>query len=180
MSHICVKPEDRLTVDGDVIIRVDRVCGGCAHLTVDALDDVEVAHGQSPKSVEEIREDLQEIARTIVSEVFAVDAESSQELLGAFASDLFYAAAQKRQQIDRRQKQAEGIATAKAKGVRFGRTARALPEGFERMARLWESGSISARSAAEELGMSRDTFLRRAREYCTAARFEASQDGCAV
>ena len=62
-------------------------------------------------------------------------------------------------------KQAEGIAAAKARGVRFGRERLAPPPGFRKMARLWREGSISASAAAEKLDMSRDTFLRRAREY---------------
>ncbi len=68
----------------------------------------------------------------------------------------------------RRQKQAEGIAAARERGVQFGRQHLPVPDGFEDLARQWENGGISAGSAAAKLGMSRDTFLRRAREYRTA------------
>lgn len=110
---------------------------------------------------------LRELARKVVSEISELDQSQSKELLGVFVSEMFlYVAEQERREV-RRQRQAEGIAAAKARGVRFGPERLTLPPGFEATVRLWSEGAISANSAAKELGMSRDRFLRRAREYCT-------------
>ena len=97
-----------------------------------------------------------------------LDTRRGKDLVGTFLSDivlqvLSFVAENERTNI--RQRQAEGIAAAKARGVRFGRERLAPPPGFRKMARLWREGSISASAAAEKLDMSRDTFLRRAREY---------------
>ena len=89
----------------------------------------------------------------------------SKELISDFAAELFRSAAEQEQQKARGQKQIEGIEAAKKRGVRFGRRRLPVPDGFEDMAQLWKSGGISAGNAAAELGMSRDTFLRRAKEY---------------
>lgn len=110
---------------------------------------------------------LRELARKVVSEISELDGSQSKELLGVFVSEMFlYVAEQERREV-RRQRQAEGIAAAKARGVRFGPERLTLPPGFEAAVQLWSEGAISANNAAKELGMSRDRFLRRAREYCT-------------
>lgn len=63
-----------------------------------------------------------------------------------------------------RQRQAEGIAIAKAKGIRFGRSKTTTPANFELYYEMWKSGEISSRNAAELLQMSHTTFYRRCRE----------------
>ena len=89
----------------------------------------------------------------------------ARDLLGAFIAELVlqvlsFVAQHERENIRRRQ--AEGIAAAKARGVRFGREARPLPAIFPEMRELWRAGIISAREAARRCGMSRTTFRRRA------------------
>ena len=59
-----------------------------------------------------------------------------------------------------RQRQAEGIAAAKARGVKFGRRPMKRPAEFESMRREWEAGRISARKAAIQLGITHRTFLK--------------------
>ncbi len=71
-----------------------------------------------------------------------------------------------------RQRQAEGIEAAKARGVRFGREQIPMPEGFESLAEDWWSGCISATDAGKRMGVSRDTFLRRVKEW-------GAEAGCA-
>ena len=66
------------------------------------------------------------------------------------------------------QRQAEGIAAAKERGVQLGRERIKLPENYPDFARQWQEGSISSRRAAEELGINYKTFQRRARELCPA------------
>ena len=94
----------------------------------------------------------------------------SKELLGDFVSDLFVALAEQRRREERRQKQAEGIAAAKAKGVRFGRTAKPLPENFDQLHRAWRSGEMTLSQAAEACGLVRGTF------YNIAVRREQTGD----
>lgn len=57
------------------------------------------------------------------------------------------------------QRQAEGIAVAKAKGIKFGRRAIEKPKEFESVHKHWKDGEISASEAARRLGISRPTFM---------------------
>lgn len=87
-----------------------------------------------------------------------------EDLTGVFISDLVlqilaYVAETERTFI--KQRQAEGIAAAKMKGVRFGCQKLDVPEGFEEYYRKWADGKISLRKAAEILGMNHTTFYRR-------------------
>ena len=86
-----------------------------------------------------------------------------QDLTGTFIADLVlqilsYVAQTEREMI--RKRQAEGIAAAKARGVRFGRRPLPLPESYEDVRQKWESGQLSARAAAIALGVSHSTFLK--------------------
>ena len=109
---------------------------------------------------------LRQLAQAVMTEISELDPSHSQELLGTFVSELFLLAEEQKRREARRQKQAEGIAAAKERGVQFGRERIKLPENFPELARLWQEGGISSRRAAEELGISFVTFLRRAKEYC--------------
>ena len=57
------------------------------------------------------------------------------------------------------QRQAEGIAAAKARGVKFGRPRKVLPEGFGEVKARWERGELSARAAGKLLGVTHRSFL---------------------
>ena len=57
------------------------------------------------------------------------------------------------------QRQAEGIAAAKARGVKFGRPYKELPAGFQEVKARWERGELSARAAGKELHIAHSTFL---------------------
>ena len=72
--------------------------------------------------------------------------------------DRSYVAQTEREMI--RKRQAEGIAAAKARGVKFGRRPLPLPESYEDVRQKWESGQLSARAAAIALGVSHSTFLK--------------------
>lgn len=109
-------------------------------------------------------------AAIVVLDMPLLDTRQGRDLTGTLIADivlqlLSYVAQTERENI--RQRQAEGIAAARAAGVRFGRERLPLPQGFEAMVQRWRVGNVSASRAAGELGMSRDTFLRRAREICT-------------
>ena len=109
---------------------------------------------------------LQQLAQEVMSEILEIDPSRRDELLGAFVSELFLLAGEQKRRETRRQQQAAGIAAAKERGVQFGRERIELSEDFPDLARLWQEGGISSRRAAEELGISHHTFIRRAREYC--------------
>ncbi|MFQ8601566.1 MAG: recombinase family protein [Anaerovoracaceae bacterium] len=88
---------------------------------------------------------------------------SGKDLTGTFISDLVlqilsYVAQTERENI--RQRQKEGIAAAKLRGVRFGRPRKEIPKLFWELKKEWENNKISSRKAANKLGISQDTFLR--------------------
>lgn len=92
---------------------------------------------------------------------------SQEDLTGLFIFDLVlqilaYVAETERSFI--KQRQAEGIAIAKANGVRFGRCKSELPVKFEEYYTMWKKGEISTRKAACMLGMNHVTFYRRCKE----------------
>ena len=90
-----------------------------------------------------------------------------ENLTGVFISDLVlqilaYVAETERAFI--KQRQAEGIAMAKKRGVKLGRSRIDTPRGFAKYYKLWKAGNISIKTAAETLGMSETTFYRRCKE----------------
>ena len=92
----------------------------------------------------------------------------SKDLTGTFIADLVlqilsYVAQTEREFI--RQRQAEGIAAAKAKGKLLGRKKLSLPDGFEEVCQDCLLGTSSIRESAARLGMNPATFFRRYREW---------------
>lgn len=88
---------------------------------------------------------------------------SHQDLTGTFIADLVlqilsYVAQTERENIKQRQK--EGIAAAKLRGVQFGRPRKSVPSDFEQVKTEWLSKNISSRQAAQKLNIAQDTFLR--------------------
>ena len=87
--------------------------------------------------------------------------QKERDLTGTFIADLTlqilsYVAQTEREFI--RQRQAEGIAVAKAKGVKFGRPPMERPEEFLEIRKAWERREISAREAGRQLGVDYKTF----------------------
>ena len=110
-------------------------------------------------------------AAIVVLDMPLLDTRQGRDLTGTLISDivlqlLSYVAQTERENI--RIRQAEGIAAAKARGVRFGRERIELPDAFTDLAYLWQEGGISSRRAARELGISYKTFQRRAKELCSS------------
>lgn len=90
-----------------------------------------------------------------------------KNLIGTFVADLVlqilsYVAQTERENI--RQRQREGIAAAKLRGVQFGRPRKEVPEDFWNLKSSWERGEINSRDAARQIGIAQDTFLRWTRE----------------
>lgn len=97
-----------------------------------------------------------------------LDTRRGKDLLGTFISDvvlqiLSFVAENERSNI--RQRQAEGIAAARARGIRFGRPPKPLPDNFEDVYRRWKQGEITGTAAAQECGMPLATFRYRAESY---------------
>lgn len=102
-------------------------------------------------------------ADVVVLDMPLLDTRKNRDLTGTLIADivlqlLSYVAQTEREFI--RQRQAEGIAVAKAKGVRFGRPPMERPKDFFNLQVQWEEGKISAREAAQKLNISHKTFLR--------------------
>jgi DNA invertase Pin-like site-specific DNA recombinase len=98
-----------------------------------------------------------------------LDTRRGKDLLGTFISDLVlqllsFVAENERTNI--KQRQAEGIAAAKARGVKFGRPPLPLPENFYEVHRAWREKKLTVKEAAEAVGMPVSTF------YGKAVKFE--------
>ena len=107
---------------------------------------------------ERLQAKLKQLAEEISSDLAALDEEQSKLLLSDFVSNLFLAAAEQKRRTERRQRQAQGIAAAKAKGVRFGRAGTPLPDNFDEIHRAWRDGQMSLQQAANACGMAQGTF----------------------
>lgn len=94
-----------------------------------------------------------------------LDTRTGKDLMGTFIADLVlqilsFVAQSERESI--KQRQAEGIAAAKAKGVQFGRPKRPLPDNFDEICRDWHNKKLTMRQAAEICDMPPGTFYSRA------------------
>ena len=97
----------------------------------------------------------------VVLDMPLLDTRRGRDLTGTLIADivlqlLSYVAQTERENI--RQRQAEGIAAAKASGVRFGPPPRALPNNFEALRQAWRSGTMTLRAAADACGIPKSTF----------------------
>ena len=101
----------------------------------------------------------------VVLDMPLLDTRRGKDLMGTFLSDivlqvLSFVAENERDNI--RQRQAEGIAAAKARGVRFGRPPLPLPDNFHMLHQAWRGQKITLRQAARACGMPTGTFYSKA------------------
>lgn len=106
-------------------------------------------------------------AAIVVLDMPLLDTRQGRDLTGTLIADivlqlLSYVAEMERNYI--KQRQAEGIATAKQRGVRFGAPPKERPATFYQYRMEWHAGRMTARAAAAKLGIHHKTFLRWARE----------------
>ena len=95
-----------------------------------------------------------------------LDTRRGKDLMGSFVSDLVLQVlsfAAENERVNIRRRQAEGIAAARARGVRFGRPERALPPQFPEACRRWRRGELTLTEAAEACALPRSTFYSHAR-----------------
>lgn len=107
-------------------------------------------------------------ADIVVIDMPLLDTRREKNLLGTFISDivlalLSYVAENERMNI--KQRQAEGIAVAKAKGIKFGRPPLPIPDNFYNVHKQWRSGKISMKEAGKLCNMSPKTFYSKAIKY---------------
>ena len=130
------------------------------------------------RNYEEIQNQWRVLTKEIGVDVCVIDmplldTRSGKDLMGTFIADLVlqilsFVAESERTNIRRRQ--AEGIEAARARGVRFGRPPRPLPENYQNVYQRWRIGAITGVAAARECGMPLSTFRYRARAYENTTR----------
>ena len=104
----------------------------------------------------------------VVLDMPLLDTRRGKDLMGTFLSDIVLQVLSfvaENERVNIRQRQAEGIAAAKARGVRFGRPPAPLPENFHGVYQRWRVGKITGAAAAKECNMSLPTFRYRAKVY---------------
>ena len=104
----------------------------------------------------------------VVLDMPLLDTRRGKDLMGTFLSDivlqvLSFVAENERTNI--RQRQAEGIAAAKKRGIRFGRPPKPLPKNFHEIYQQWKNGKITGLEAAKACGIPMSTFRYRAEIY---------------
>lgn len=107
-------------------------------------------------------------ADIVIIDAPLLDTRREKNLLGTLISDLMlsllsYCSVNEYNMIH--QRQAEGIAAARAKGVRFGRPARPLPENFSDICRAWRNNKLTTKEAAELCQMPLSSFKYRAKNF---------------
>ena len=125
------------------------------------------------RNYEEIQNQWRVITKEIGADICVLDmplldTRQGKDLMGTFIADLVlqilsFVAQSERENIKKRQEQ--GIAAAKAKGVRFGRPEIPLPDNFGKLVKDWEKKKISFEEVLKLCNMSEATFYRKLREY---------------
>lgn len=125
------------------------------------------------RNYEEIQKQWRILTKEIGADICVIDmplldTRNGRDLMGTFIADLVlqilsFVAQNERENIRKRQEQ--GIAAARARGVRFGRPSVPVPEDFPDIVAQWEAGHITFQQALECSGLAQATFYRRLREY---------------
>jgi DNA invertase Pin-like site-specific DNA recombinase len=128
------------------------------------------------RNYKEIQEQWQIITKEKNADIYVIDmplldTRRGKDLIGTFIADLVlqilsFVAETERNNI--KQRQAEGIAAAKAKGIRFGRPPKPLPDNYEVIYIKWINHEITLKEASESTEMSPITFKKKAKTYKTA------------
>jgi DNA invertase Pin-like site-specific DNA recombinase len=101
----------------------------------------------------------------VVLDMPLLDTRQDKDLIGTLLSDVVLQVmsfSAENERINIRQRQAEGIAAAKARGIRFGRPTKPLPDNFASVYRQWKDGEITGLAAAKACDMPMSTFRYKA------------------
>lgn len=104
----------------------------------------------------------------VVLDMPLLDTRRGKDLVGTFLSDIVLQVLSfvaENERVNIRQRQAEGIAAAKARGVKFGKPPRPLPDNFSDACLHWKSGMMTCTDAAKECGLPLSTFRDKAAVY---------------
>ena len=107
-------------------------------------------------------------ADIVVLDMPLLDTRRGKDLLGTFLSDIVLQVLSfvaENERVNIRQRQAEGIAAAKARGKHLGRYPDPLPENFPDVCKKYKAGEISSREAALECKMPASSFRYRANKF---------------
>ncbi len=107
-------------------------------------------------------------ANIAVIDMPLLDTRLNKDLMGTFIADLVlqilsFVAHNERDNIKKRQ--AEGIAAARRRGVKFGRPQKDLPPNFEELIKKWERGELSTEQILKPCEICRSTLYVKLREY---------------
>lgn len=131
------------------------------------------------RNYEEIQQQWRRLTKDIGVDIAVIDmplldTRQGKDLMGTFIADLVlqilsFVAQSERESI--RKRQAEGIAAARARGVRFGRPETPVPDDFPLLVRRWERGALCLTELLRLCGgISESTFYRRLRELRAAEK----------
>lgn len=131
------------------------------------------------RNYKEIMEQWQKITKEIGADITILDmplldTTNSKDLLGTFISDivlqlLSFVSENERENIRRRQ--AEGIAAAKARGIKWGGRYKEMPADFPELYRQWMKKDIGLNEFASRCGVCKSTLFKRIKEYRNSNRF---------
>ena len=115
----------------------------------------------------------------VVLDMPLLDTLRGRDLMGTFLADIVLQVLSfvaENERVNIRQRQAEGIAAAKARGVRFGRSAAPLPENFPQVYQDWKAKKLTIEQAAAACGMARSAFYDRAHRYREAVQAQQTPE----
>jgi len=104
----------------------------------------------------------------VVLKMPLLDTRTSKDLLGTFIADIvlqILSFVAENERIDIRRQQAEGIAAAKARGVKFGRPEKEMPDNFGELVKQWERRELKTADMLKLCNMSRSTFYVKLKEH---------------
>ena len=104
----------------------------------------------------------------VVLDMPLLDTHRGKDLMGTFLSDIvlqILSFVAENERVNIKQRQIEGIAAAKAKGVKFGRPPLPLPDNFCEVHKAWRSKKITLQEAADACNMSVSTFYGKAKKH---------------
>lgn len=170
-SHLLVEKQSGKNFDRPIYQSLKNIMREGDTLVIKSLDRL----GRNYEQMKEEWKDLTDrgIKIRVLDTPMLDTSKYDDELMGKFVSDvvlnvLSFVAENERKNIKQRQK--EGIAIAKAKGVRFGRPAIEYPENFYNVYKDWKNGRLTAIEAMKQLRMKKTTF------YSMAKRFSAEDN----